>query len=116
MDTIVGLLHFVGHSRVYNDAAEIVKLLEPLKDGTGFTGCAPGGKNRWTGQDPEADLLDPRLVAELSADHISGGSSGTVRGWSDGVPTRHRKMQDRSDSPLEPWPDYVKAVGGGCAW
>ena len=26
-----GLLHFVGHSRVYDDAATIAKLLEPLK-------------------------------------------------------------------------------------
>jgi hypothetical protein len=31
-----GLLHFVGHSRVYDDAAEIARLLEPLKGGTGF--------------------------------------------------------------------------------
>ena len=45
-----GLLHFVGHSRVYDDAAEIAKLLEPLKGGTGFTGRAPGGKSRWTGK------------------------------------------------------------------
>ena len=33
------LLHFVGHSRVYEDAAAIAKLLEPLKGGTGFTGA-----------------------------------------------------------------------------
>ena len=68
-----GLLHFVGHSRVYNDAAEIAKLLEPLKGGTGFTGRAPGGKSRWTGKTQKMIRLDPILVAELSADHISGG-------------------------------------------
>ena len=66
-----GLLHFVGHSR-YFDAAEIAKLLEPLKGGTGFTGRAPGGKRRWTGKAQKMVRLDPILVAELSADHISG--------------------------------------------
>ena len=68
-----GLLHFVGHSRVYNDTAEIAKLLEPLKGGSGFTGRSPGGKSRWTGKAQKMIRLDPRLVAEFSADHISGG-------------------------------------------
>jgi ATP-dependent DNA ligase len=68
-----GLLHFVGHSRVYFDAAEMAKLLEPLKGGTGFTGRAPGGKSKWTGKTQKMVRLDPLLVAELSADHISGG-------------------------------------------
>ena len=62
-----GLLHFVGHSRVYDDAAEIAKLLAPLKGGTGFTGRAPGGKSRWTGKTQKMVRLEPRLVAELSA-------------------------------------------------
>ncbi len=68
-----GLLHFVGHSRVYDGAPEIAQLLKPLRGGTGFTGRTPGGKSRWTGKTPKMIRLDPRLVAELSADHISGG-------------------------------------------
>ena len=68
-----GLLHYVGHSRVYGDAAEIAKLLAPLKGGQGFTGRAPAGKSRWTGKVQKMVRLDPKLVAELSADHISGG-------------------------------------------
>jgi ATP-dependent DNA ligase len=67
------LLHFVGHSWVYNDAAEIAKLLKPLKGGAGFTVRSPGGKSRWTGKIQKMIRLDPTLVAELSADHISGG-------------------------------------------
>lgn len=63
-----GLLHFVGHSRVYDGAAEIAKLLEPLKGGTGFTGRSPSGKSRWTGKIQKMVRLDPILVAELSAD------------------------------------------------
>ena len=67
------LLHFVGHSRVYDAAAEIARLLAPLKGGSGFTGRTPGGKGRWTGKTQRMVRLEPRLVAELSADHISGG-------------------------------------------
>ena len=54
-----GLLHFVGHSRVYDDAAEIARLLAPLKGGTGFTGRAPGGKSRWTGKTQKMVRLNP---------------------------------------------------------
>ncbi len=49
------------------------KLIEPLKGGAGFTGRRPGGKSRWTGKAQKMIRLEPRLVAELSADHISGG-------------------------------------------
>ena len=68
-----GLLHFVGYSRVYHEAAELTKLLAPLKSESGFTGRRPGGKSRWTGKVRTIIPLEPKLVAELSADHISGG-------------------------------------------
>ena len=94
-----GLLHFVGHSRVYNDAAAMAKLLKPLKGGTGFTGRAPSGKSRWTGKTQKMMRLDPRLVAELSADHISGGQfrhgSRLIRWRTDKAPEDCRMDQVR---------------------
>ena len=68
-----GLLHFVGPSRVYGDSAEIAKLLNPLEGEGGFTGRRPGKKNRWSGKPQKFVPLRPVLVAELSADLISGG-------------------------------------------
>ena len=75
-----GLLHFVGHSRVYNDAAEIARLLEPLKGGSGFTGRRPaaraGGparRRRWCGS---SRGWSPNSAPTTSA----AASSGTAPG------------------------------------
>ena len=43
-----GRLNYVGRARIYEDAAEIGRLLEPLVGGQGFTDRAPGGKSRWS--------------------------------------------------------------------
>ena len=67
-----GKLNYVGRVRIYDDAAEIGRLLEPLVGGQGFTGRAPGGKSRWSGKERVPVPLDPILVVEVSADHITG--------------------------------------------
>jgi ATP-dependent DNA ligase len=67
-----GKLNYVGRCRIYEDAAEIGRLLEPLVGGSGFTGRAPGGKSRWSGKEREPVALKPILVVEVSADHITG--------------------------------------------
>jgi ATP-dependent DNA ligase len=67
-----GLLNYVGRARIYEDAAEIGRLLEPLIGGQGFTGRAPGGKSRWSGKERMPVPLEPVLVVEVSADHITG--------------------------------------------
>jgi ATP-dependent DNA ligase len=67
-----GRLNYVGRARIYDDAAEIGRLLEPLVGGEGFTGRAPGGKSRWSGKERVPVLLVPVLVVEVSADHITG--------------------------------------------
>ena len=59
-------------ARIYEDAAEIGRLLEPLVGGQRFTGRAPGGKSRWSGKERVPVPLEPVLVVEVSADHITG--------------------------------------------
>ena len=67
-----GRLNYVGRARVYENAAEVGRLLEPLVGGVGFTGRAPGGKSRWSGKERLPVPLQPLLVVEVSADHITG--------------------------------------------
>jgi ATP-dependent DNA ligase len=67
-----GKLNYVGRARIYEDAADIARLLEPLVGGGGFTGRAPGGKSRWSGKERVPVPLKPILVVEVSADHITG--------------------------------------------
>jgi ATP-dependent DNA ligase len=41
--------------------------------GSECTGNMPGGKSRWSGRERQPVPLEPRLVAEVSADHIENG-------------------------------------------
>jgi ATP-dependent DNA ligase len=41
--------------------------------GPGFTGNAPGGKNRWSGRERVAVPVQPKYVVEVSADHVENG-------------------------------------------
>lgn len=66
-----GRLNYVGRARV-GDAVEVRRKVEPLLGGEGFTGRAPGGRNRWSGKERRPVPLEPRLVAEVSADHVTG--------------------------------------------
>jgi ATP-dependent DNA ligase len=65
-----GRLNYVGRCGVGEHGAEIARLLEPLVGGPGFDANAPGGKSRRSGRERKAVPLRPRLVAEVSADHI----------------------------------------------
>jgi ATP-dependent DNA ligase len=65
-----GRLNYVGRCGVGANGTELAKLLEPLVGGRGFDIKSPGGKSRWSGREREAVPLEPRLVAEVSADHI----------------------------------------------
>ena len=71
-----GKLNHVGFSSSFN-AAERKKLkaaLKPYRNGSGFSGHAPGGPSRWsTERSGEWEKLDPKLVCEVRYDHFSGG-------------------------------------------
>ena len=54
-----GRLNYVGRARIYEDAAEVGRLLEPLVGGRGFTGRVPGGKSRWSGEERVPVPLTP---------------------------------------------------------
>ena len=71
-----GELDHVGFASSFTAAerAELKKIVEPLKGGTGFTGRAPGGPSRWsTERSGEWEALKPTLVCEVRYDHFSGG-------------------------------------------
>ena len=68
-----GLLHYVGRVRPKESEKEIRAILKPLMKGPGFSGRAPGGKSRWSNQERSYVPLKPKLVVEVSADHITGG-------------------------------------------
>jgi ATP-dependent DNA ligase len=68
-----GSLHYVGRIQVQRNAPEFTRAVQPFTDGEGFSGRAPGGPSRWTGKQREYEPLKPVLVAEVSADHVTGG-------------------------------------------
>lgn len=67
-----GLLHHVGRTRPPLEEAAMRKKLASVMGGEGFTGRSPGGKSRWSGKERKPVMLKPKLVAEVSADHITG--------------------------------------------
>lgn len=67
-----GKLNFVGHSRITADADKLAKALKEIEGGQGFTGRSPAVMNRWSRNKRRFVPVQPVLVAELSADHISG--------------------------------------------
>jgi ATP-dependent DNA ligase len=70
-----GLLHHVGFTSSFAAAERgaLLRKVEPLVRGAGFTGQAPGGPSRWS-TDRSADWkpLAPKLVVEVQYDHVSG--------------------------------------------
>ncbi len=67
-----GLLNHVGFTSGIDNKAELTKQLEKLIAKPGFTGKAPGGPSRWsTERTGEWQPLKPKLVVEVSYDHVS---------------------------------------------
>ena len=71
-----GLLHHVGFtsSLAKADREAWTRRLEPLVEGPGFTGNAPGGPSRWsTARSAEWQPLKPELVVEVAYDQVTSG-------------------------------------------
>ena len=71
-----GLLHHVGFTSAFadEDKAALTRQLNKLIKPPGFTGDAPGGPSRWsTRRSAEWQPLDPKLVVEVTYDHVTGG-------------------------------------------
>ncbi len=66
-----GRLNYVG--RCPPDGAEAEARVRPLLGRGGFTGDAPGGPSRWSTKAREPVPAEPKLVVEVSADHITAG-------------------------------------------
>ena len=68
-----GKLHYVGRSTLHANATAITEKLMPFigGEGEGFSGRSPGGRNRWSGRERKVVPLQPELVVEASADHIT---------------------------------------------
>ena len=71
-----GVLHFVGHTSAFRARArrELLERLRPLESDEGFgAGRSPGGPSRWSaGRDPSFVSLEPKLVCEVTYDHLQG--------------------------------------------
>ena len=69
-----GLLHHVGFLSALtgSERARARELLEPLREGPGFTGARPGGMSRWGSRDVEWNPVRPLTVVEIEFDHVTG--------------------------------------------
>lgn len=66
-------LTYVGRSPVHKEGRDLAERLRPLFGGPGFTGeRQAGGKSRWSDKEHVVVPLQPSLVAEVAADHITG--------------------------------------------
>ena len=65
-----GRLNYVGRCGPDDETEARTR---PLLGRGGFTGDAPGGPSRWTKQARRPEPAEPRLVVEVSADHITAG-------------------------------------------
>lgn len=70
-----GRLNHVGFTSTISNSerAALTRRLEALAGGESFTGAAPGGPSRWSGErSTEWVPLRPELVVEVRYDHVTG--------------------------------------------
>ncbi|HVM12026.1 MAG TPA: ATP-dependent DNA ligase [Actinomycetota bacterium] len=70
-----GVLHHVGFSGAFpaKQRREMLEILRPLEGGDAFgPGAGPGGPSRWRQEERAWVPLEPKLVAEVAYDHVTG--------------------------------------------
>lgn len=69
-----GVLHLVGFLSALDarERARAAEMVAPHTGGSGFTGAKPGGASRWGTRDAEWMPLAPKVVVEVSVDHVTG--------------------------------------------
>jgi len=69
-----GKLNHVGFTSGFRDTERgpLLEKLRPLEKPPGFTGTTPGGPSRWKQTEEPWYPLDPKLVAEVRYDHVTG--------------------------------------------
>jgi len=102
-----GLLNHVGFVSGFtrDDRAALRKRVEPLIRPPGFTGTKPGGPSRWSTERTEQwEPLTPKLVIEVSFDHVTAGrfrhAAGFVRWRPDKSPRQCTMEQMKVAAPL----------------
>jgi ATP-dependent DNA ligase len=103
-----GRLDHVGFTSTITDAERpaLTRRLEKLAGGSGFTGSAPGGPSRWSGErSAQWTPLKPELVVEVRYDHVTGDRfrHGTklIRWRPDKAPAQCTLEQLRSEAAPE---------------
>lgn len=87
-----GKLNYVGRCPPDGQAEA---RLRPLLGRGGFTGEAPGSPSRWSRRERAATPAEPRLVLEVSADHITAGKfrhGSRLLRWRDDKPPEQCTM------------------------
>jgi ATP-dependent DNA ligase len=102
-----GLLNHVGFVSGFSREARAAlrARVEPLIKAPGFTGTKPGGPSRWsTSRSEQWEPLAPKLVVEVSFDHVTGErfrhGTGFVRWRPDKSPRQCTMAQMKSAAPL----------------
>src|SRR3954449_11052644 len=95
------------------DRPALTRRLESMRGPPAFTGKAPGGPSRWsTERSGEWEAVDPKLVVEVSYDHVTGDRfrHGTklLRWRPDKAPRQCSKEQLRAEAAPE---RLVEALG-----
>ncbi|MGQ0668540.1 MAG: ATP-dependent DNA ligase [Actinomycetota bacterium] len=103
-----GVLHYVGHTSAFNtrERRAVLEELRPLEGGESFgPGRTPGGPSRWTGgRDPAYVSIEPRLVCEVTYDHLQGERFRHATGFVRWRPDRRPRdcTFDQLGPPVDP--------------